>query len=341
MQRKIWFAIVALAIGLLVVAVPATYAQDEDFDKIVFPDETYTLAAGEVLSGNLAIAGGSVSLQQGSVVNGDVVLFRGSLVSDGTISGNVAAFGGDVTLGDAAVVEGSFASFGGRVERAPGATIRGETLIGLRSLRFGNLVQEASGTEERPPLDRAAGVLERFFFWQVRTFGSSLLMVILAVAVLLVAPKAVGRVASAAATQPAVSFGMGLLTLLLAAFAGALLLIACGLGLLIWLALLLALFLGWVSVGLWVGQRLLAAFKVRTTSSIAEVIVGVFLITVFAALPFCLGFFIWLIVGSIGLGAVVLTRFGSQEAEGQPAARLEIVETGHSEEEESRKTVGE
>jgi hypothetical protein len=69
---------------------------------------------------------------------------------------------------------------------------------------------------------------------------------------------------------------------------------------------------GWVAVGLWLGQRLLQALNVRNASSIGEVALGVFLITVLTQLPACIGFFISLVIGSMGLGAVVLTRFGTR-----------------------------
>jgi hypothetical protein len=130
-----------------------------------------------------------------------------------------------------------------------------------------------------------------------------------------VAPKPVSRIASAAAMQPALCFGAGLLTFIVGILAGALLLIACCLGVFVWLALLIAIAVGWIAVGLWVGQRLLAALKVRDTSVLVEVALGVFLITVLGRLPCCLGALFTAIVGSIGLGAVVLTRFGRQPVE--------------------------
>ncbi len=88
----------------------------------------------------------------------------------------------------------------------------------------------------------------------------------------------------AAATQPALSFGAGLLTFVVGVLAGTLLLIACCLGVFVWLALLIAIAVGWIAVGLWLGQRLLTALKVRDTSVLVEVALGVFLITVLGRL---------------------------------------------------------
>ncbi len=314
MQRRVRLVILVLVVSLLVIAVPTAFAQSGGGDKVVF-DQAYTLEAGTILNGNLAVVGGSVTLEPGSTVGGDVVLFGGQLVVDGAITGNVAAFGGHVTLGESAVLAGDFTALGGSIDRAPGATIQGETLLGLRSLDFGRLGIRIPGMDVRPPLEGSMQLVKRFFLWQLRTFGTALLLALLGVAALLLVPRNIGRIANAAAAQSAVSLGMGLLTLLLALFAGALLLIACGLGLLVWLGLASALLLGWIGVGLWVGQRLLAALKVRTASASPEVIIGIFVITVLAELPSCIGFFIWLLIGSIGLGAVVLTRFGSQSME--------------------------
>lgn len=313
MQRKFW--LVTLAMLMLLIATPVALAQGQ-FDDVVILNKTYTLATGERLTGNLAIVGGSATLERGSIVEGDVAVFGGRLLANGTITGSVAALGGRVSLGESAEVAGSLAALGGSLDRAPGAVIRGETLVGLRSLSFGDEDIWSPRMEVRPPLNGVTGALERFFFWQLRTFGAALLLCLLGVVALLVAPTAVDRVAYAAAKQSAVSFGMGLLTLVLALFAGALLLIACGLGLLVWLLLLGGLVMGWIGVGLSVGRRLLDALGVRPASSLGGVIAGVLLITVLAGLPLCIGFFIWLIVGSIGLGAVVLTRFGTQSADG-------------------------
>lgn len=312
MQRRLFLWLVLVL--LLALVTPVAFAQGISGDKVVF-NQTYTLAEGEVLIGNLAAINSVVSLAPGSAVHGDVAAFGSTLTADGTILGSVAVFGGRVALGDSAVVAGDFAVLGGSITRAPGAVIRGEALMGLRPFAFGDRQIPAPTLDVRPPLRRATGFLERFIGWQLRTLGLGLLLALLGVAALLIAPKGVGRIASAAATQTAVSFGLGLLTLLLAIFAGALLLIACGLGLLVWLALVVGLLLGWIGVGLWVGQRLLAALRVQTTSSVAEIVLGIFLITVLGSLPFCTGFPFWLILASIGLGAAVMTRFGTQAAD--------------------------
>ena len=136
------------------------------------------------------------------------------------------------------------------------------------------------------------GVLGSIVAWQFRTLGTALFLALLGVVLLALAPRAMGRIASAAARGAFVSFGMGLLTLVVGVLLGLLLLIACCLGLIVWLALGVAWLAGWVAVGLWLGQRLLQALNARNASSIGEVALGVFLITVLTQLPACIGFFV-------------------------------------------------
>ncbi len=303
----------ALVVLLLIVAGSAVYAQDGG-DKFVL-GENFVLHSGEVLSGNLAVLGGNATLERGSTVEGDVAVAGGQLTLAGTIQGSAAVLGGTAVLADTAVIEGDFASFGGTVETAPGAVVKGETFDGLRFARPSAVVPETPRPPEVPiPLlrPRSFGGLGSIISWQFATLGSALMMLLLGIIAVLVAPKPMSRIAGAAATQPALSFGAGLLTFIVGILAGTLLLIACCLGLFVWLALLIAIAIGWIAVGLWIGQRLLMALKVRSSSALAEVALGVFLITVLGRLPLCIGALFSAVIGSIGLGAVVLTRFGQQ-----------------------------
>jgi len=308
----------ALLVSILVVLIlgaagSAVYAQGGG-DKFVF-GENFVLHADEVLGGNLAVLGGTATLEQGSTVKGDVAVAGGQLIIAGTVEGSAAVLGGTAVLEDTAVIEGDFASFGGTAKMASGAVIKGESFGGLDSKPPSLEIPELPSLPAAPKpfiSPRPFGSLGQIISWQFATLGAALMMLLLGIIAVVVAPKPMSRIASAAATQPALSFGAGLLTFIVGILAGALLLIACCLGVFVWLALLIAIAVGWIAVGLWAGQRLLAALKVRDASVLAEVALGVFLITILGRLPCCLGALFSAVVGSIGLGAVVLTRFGRQ-----------------------------
>ena len=307
----------ALLVSILVLLIlgaagSAVFAQDSG-DKFVF-GENFVLRSGEVLGGNLAVLGGTATLQEGSTVRGDVAVAGGHLFIAGTVEGSAAVLGGTAELAETAVIKGDFASFGGTANVAAGATIEGESFGGLRSGGPSVEIPELPRLPEVPkPLvgPRPFEGLGRIISWQFATLGWALMMLVLGVIALVVAPKPMSRIANAAATQPALSFGAGLLTFVVGILGGILLLIACCLGVFVWLALLIAVAVGWIAVGLWVGQRLLAGLKVRNPSVLVEVGLGIVLITILGRLP-CLGVLFTAIIGSIGLGAVVLTRFGRQ-----------------------------
>jgi hypothetical protein len=308
----------ALLVSILVLfilgAVGSTVLAQDGGDKFVL-GENFVLHSGEVLGGNLAVLGGTATLEEGSTVKGDVAVAGGQLIIAGTVEGSAAVLGGTADLAETALIKGDFASFGGAANVASGATIEGESFGGLRSAGPSVQIPELPRLPEVPKpwvTPRPFAGLGQIVSWQFATLGWALMMLVLGVIALVVAPKPMSRIANAAATQPALSFGAGLLTIIVGILAGILLLIACCLGVFVWLALLIAIAVGWIAVGLWVGQRLLAALKVRSTSVLVEVALGVVLITILGRLPCCLGALFTAIVGAIGLGAVVLTRFGRQ-----------------------------
>jgi hypothetical protein len=81
------------------------------------------------------------------------------------------------------------------------------------------------------------------------------------------------------------------------------------------LVLLVAALLSWVVTGWVIGRKLLALLSVKSPSVVLETIVGTLLLTaVYFLVSFiwCMNFLIGVIVGSFGLGAIVLTRFGTR-----------------------------
>jgi hypothetical protein len=315
MQRKLWL-VAGLVVLLLLSSSVTALAQDGDGGKVII-GQSYVLPVGEELDGDLAVLGGSATLEENSTVRGNVLVAGGMLTASGTVRGDVAVFGGMAKLQETAVVQGDVAVFGGSLQRAPGAVVSGNVVEGFGLPGFVRpivpeipIVPQVAPTRGGP-----MDALGRFLLWELGTVGWGLFLALLGVVLLLMIPRSLEQVTDAVGREPLVSFGVGLLTLVVGALAGALLLIACGLGLLVWLATLLTWLLGWVAVGWWLGRRLLRGLKARQVSALWEVAIGVFLITLLARLPWCIGFLAGLLIGSIGVGAVVLTRFGTQPVE--------------------------
>ena len=92
--------------------------------------------------------GESVTVGRDERVDGDVVALGGSVTVDGEVTGEVAAIGGSVTLGPTARVGGDIAVVGGSLRRSPGAVVEGDIeevgrgtggRFGRRGWRFGDV----------------------------------------------------------------------------------------------------------------------------------------------------------------------------------------------------------
>jgi hypothetical protein len=172
-----------------------------------------------------------------------------------------------------------------------------------------------------------------------------LVFIALAVLIVFAWPRAAERVADCIAVMPMQSFGLGLLTFLIAAGLEALaavlmivvimvataliatvILIPIGLLLILLSVLLLlpvplalaaAMMLGWVGLAEFIGEKALRALKVADVKPLSRVLVGMLITVPLAALlwviqPVCCAWPFVILLISIGLGAVVHTRFGRE-----------------------------
>jgi hypothetical protein len=143
-------------------------------------------------------------------------------------------------------------------------------------------------------------------------------MAVLAVIIGLLLPNQLKRVSETAFREPLVAGGVGVLTIIVAPIVLMLLVLTILLipvSLLGILVLILAIFYGFVAVGYEIGQRFASLVKTSWNPSISAGI-GVLLlslVTGFATCIPCIGVLIGIIVNIIGLGAVVISRFGSSK----------------------------
>ncbi len=337
------FAILlVLLLLLLVVPTGAAYAAPT-FDRIV--------EAGETVYEDLVVWGGSLHVEDGAEVEGDVSVFGGTAILDGHIDGDVVIFGGTASLGGS--VDGDLVLFGGTLTSASSADVGGDCLLiggtiaedGASSINcsavgdfpafaipsFKGAAMPPEAPEAPPPPRISSG---RSFFGTVSAAaGQSLIFGILALVAAAVLPGHLGQVSRTIKDKPAASGAVGFLTLIasvsaivLLAILSAILMLVCigflGIPVVIALSVALgaALLLGWIAIGTWLGERLAAWLKLQNQSLTVTTALGTAVLTLAAALlsalPFWLGGWLWamlaFLVGCAGLGAVALTRFGTR-----------------------------
>ncbi len=324
MKRKLLASLVL--VSLLVVLLPTSVLAAGPADGRVIFGDSYTLEVGQVQDGDLIVLGGNVNLLEGSTVQGSILVMGGSVSAAGEVTGDVAILGGNAELLDTSHIHGDVSSVGGNLKRSSGAQVDGQVVRGQGldvpfNFRLGPSIIKPSIPNWSLRLSPVFNLL-----W----FGfRTLMLAALAVLVVIFWPEPTLRVGRAAVGQPFAAGGLGLLTQIIGIPALILLLLTILFSPLSFLGLLLLLvsaLFGWVALGLEVGRRLGLAFNWDMHPA-AEAGIGGFLMTLViggVGLIPCIGWVAPFVVVCIGLGAVLLTRFGSRDY--QPASAVAVSE---------------
>ena len=270
------------------------------------------LAAEKVLSSkDIVRFNERILIGKNEVVQGDVVAIGGSVDVAGTVNRNAVAVGGDVNILPGGKVLGDATAVGGKVTKL-GSLSGSETSIGPR------VHWKSTTREERVDKSGKTTIIEKEetpaenWGWKLlRALGMIALVTLIAA----LFPKATDRVAFAAERAPLASFLWGI-GVLIAIVPVAFLLIVSLIGIaLIPFELLLvcaAALFGYVAMSVLVGRRLMVGFGGKAPW-IAAPLLGAFLIQLIGLVP-VLGWFVKLGLILFGLGAIVLTPFGSRES---------------------------
>ena len=149
-------------------------------------------------------------VEEGEVVNGDVVAIGGSVNVDGEVSGNAVAIGGSLTLGSHADIGGDAVVIGGTLQRDPGAHVGGKVV----NVASGNFDFSRLRLGRFPFGRRFSFPFENTAFGLVALMGTLSRVAVLSVLaslVLLVGRTHVERVGARAATEPIKAAAVGLL----------------------------------------------------------------------------------------------------------------------------------
>lgn len=342
--------VLGLLVGLLLVSTTAVFAAP-------LQDGVDVVGEGQTVNNDIALFGKDLAIQKGGFVNGDVVVFGGNATIDGQIKGNVVLFGGNMEIANE--LDGDLVLFGGNLTAAEGAKIKGDcvllggnlenmagTSLGCSSAKVPNVL--ATISQDTPsldvPLPDAPG--RNSFGWDVLSaIFSSLFAGFLAFVAAAAVPQHMQRIERAVEQKPMASGAVGVLTAvavpaiiaLLVPISVILLFVCVGiLGFPIMLALGLALVagsvLGWVTMGHWVGERLVTALGLKRPSMPVTAALGAATMTLVINALGLVSFgiidgLLTAVVTSLGLGAVALTQFGTKSYPFLAAPTKRVIES--------------
>jgi hypothetical protein len=276
--------------------------------------------------------GASVHVGEDEVVDGDVVAVLGSVSVDGRVTGDVVSVMGSVNLGEDAIVDGEVVVVGGTLNREPGAVIEG----GVEEVAWGPNVH-FGGPEFHAPFLEGVGGLIMTIIW-ITVLGA------LAALMYLLARRPVERMAYRISESPWKAALVGLvaqilffpvlvlsIVLLAISIIGIPLLLAVPFAL---VALAIGMLIGFTAVARVLGSSAESRFGWQHDNPFVAVLIGVGLIMlvsffasvlgipggplgVFAVILGILGFVLQYAAWTVGLGALLLTRFGTRYGWGE------------------------
>lgn len=308
MKRTFKLFVPLILLILLLVPTQSAHAQDPDPDgegKVIF-GSNFTLESDETFDGDLVVFGGNVIIEEDATLNGNLVVTGGTIQSDGEIQGDVVITGGQVTLGESAVVTGDVVTIGSQLNQDEGAEIEGEVVNNVApniTIPNGRIPPSASDVPSVPdvivPNVRIDFNPFKILLWMIGVPAFAMLLA------LFWQPQ-IDRTGKAIISQPLMTGAIGLVSVVAATV-------------LIFTILppfliALAWFFGIVAMGSEVGERFAKAIN-QVWSPVLMVGFGTFLLVlaggVMSAIP-CLGDFILILIGLVGVGASVITLFGTR-----------------------------
>jgi len=325
MKNKYKIFTLMLALALLLLPASAVYARGASSGlldgRVIFGDN-FTLSSGDTLSGDLVVFGGNVVIEEGAIVQGDMVVIGGNVNLHGSITGSTVTVGGSTNMSETAVVKGDLVTVGGSLSRDPGSEIQGEVVTNIPApdIRIPDIqVPDVPGVPDVPSPPNPPSV--NFDFNPIgnfiRMFGTAIAVSLLAILASLFLQPQIERVSQTVVGQPIIAGSFGLLTGVLAPFVLVILvvtLILIPVALLAVAVLALAWLFGLIAIGTEVGERFTRAIN-QTWAPPLTAGMGTFLMMLVVGgigmIP-CIGWLATSLVALLGVGAVVLTIFGTQ-----------------------------
>ncbi|MBC7363311.1 MAG: hypothetical protein H5U07_02055 [Candidatus Aminicenantes bacterium] len=263
-----------------------------------------TVAAGETQKNILAFKS---RVQVDGRVEENVVVFGGEIIINGEVGQSVVGFGTRVIIKSSAVVNEDVVVLGGTLEKEPGCVVKGDTV-------FFPTGRKLTGEIFKKGVFFPLGTI--FLAFKLISLFFGLLLIIFVAGLF---PRQVNLAASRIQNDFWPVLGIGFLSQILffglVALSALLMFILIGIPLffiLLSLGMIIKIF-GGTAFSYFLGQSFLRALGVQKMPHIIWTsIIGLVLATFFSLLPM-VGFLFSLVIGFVGWGVAIRTRFGTTE----------------------------
>jgi len=269
--------------------------------------DTYVLKKHEKIDGNIVGLGTNLVIVDGATVMGDISLIGGQMEIYGSVNGDINVFAGTTQIYHTAVISGCINQIAHQTNIEPGAHISGEINTFAFPTQFSSI--NTGGLENSLKWLRPTG-------WITFQLIKNLILVFITVLIIFLFEKPTLRVARSIKKQIAVSWGAGLLAIVAVPIVSLVLIITICLspiGIILILAFLIANIWGWAGISFVLGDNMARWLKLdwpeEAVAAAGAVLLGLGS-TLLAFLP-CIGFMISIMVSAVGLGGIILSKFGT------------------------------
>jgi len=318
-MKQIRWIVLILVVALSLIPYPVNAAPLTD-DQVVMGG-SFVLKSDQTLNGNLIIIGGTARIEENAVINGSIILLGGQVTVNGIVESNLHLFAGSASISDSAIVLGDVFLVSSVLNKSDSADIRGEIKEG-GPLPSGFVIPDKPSkiTPAKPVIPSGDGIfgkIAEFMASLLSVFFFSIVSACVAMLIALFAPRHINRVSNAIVASPWIGFLVAILTLI--AFPMIVIILAISIilspvAILSIVALALACYLGSVALGTGLGDRITRIFRptwaVPVSAGMGTLIMGLVL-GVISLIP-CIGWLVVSLIVIIGLGGVILTRFGTR-----------------------------
>jgi len=294
---------------------PSIGEESENRFRNVYPSQfltgdIYVLKKNEKIDGNIAGIGTTLIIEEGSTVLGDISLVASNLEVNGRVAGDINAIAGTTSIKNTAIITGSINQILNQTRTDPDAVIGGE----IHTYVFPTTGEGNLGKGVVNLLDWIKPSV-----WVLLQAVRILALLLSTYIAVFLFTRPTQMVISAIKKNPAVAWGAGILTLFfipLSAIVLILTLCLSPIGIILLLVLLICNIWGWAAIAKIIGDGLAHWLKLNWIEA-AIVLLGALVAGLCASLislvP-CVGFLINNLLSAIGLGGILLSRFGMIKA---------------------------
>jgi len=301
---------------LLVVALSACSSQlvqDKDrtgwetYPSQFIAGDMYILENHKKIDGNIAGIGTTLIIEDGATVLGDISLVGSNLEVVGRVAGDINVIAGTSSIRNSAIITGSINQVFHQLTIEPNALIGGE----INTYSF----PTPAGGEIGENVINILEWLKPSRLIALQT-GRVIAMGLLALLVIFLFKNPTLRAGSAIIRNTAAAWGAGFISTIAAPFISVILILTICLspiGILLLVVFLISIAWGWVVLSAILGKKIINWLKLEWADEPATVTGAVVLGTLTALISIipCIGFLINLMVSAIGLGGILLSKFGT------------------------------